>query len=175
MIKIYWHSLFPSTENFFETALEELRLKLKESYPQIPDVYFEPVSDAEVRYVSRDETYQRGGLLDEQSLNPLQAKRLVVICQGNEPFVLTAKEANPMASWGAAIQGEYALIWEPNNKYLIWHETLHILYAMDSYDKNRQTTCEEPRCIMQWEPTAENCGGDLYICEGNIKRILNCA
>lgn len=91
------------------------------------------------------------------------------MCQGNEPFAKRAREKNTNAKWGAAQIGEYALIWEPDNKYLFWHETLHVVGAKDSYDEQSlQTVCEDDRCIMQYVPNETNCGGELFICENNI-------
>ena len=58
---------------------------------------------------------------------------------------------------GATGQLRYGV--DSTNKYLLWHEAMHLLYAHDCYDENGWSTCLEPRCLMQYIPCESNCEG----------------
>ena len=59
-----------------------------------------------------------------------------------------------MALWGAEVTGLLATVYRENpDKYIIWHEVLHIFGAEDCYDVSGQNTCELSTCIMQYAPT----------------------
>jgi hypothetical protein len=80
-----------------------------------------------------------------------------------------------MAEWGGARLGSFAVVWEPGNPFVLWHEAMHLLSATDCYDEAGCTTCEVPHCLMQWEPSQVNCGGSLVLCEANVARVAQFA
>lgn len=103
---------------------------------------------------------------------------LIVGCQDNHPIALALKKANPDAQWGAAFvdgnfRGPLAFAYCPGNRHLIWHESLHLLGANDCYcvPNHRGPTCEQPNCIMQFEPNAARVGSWPWLCKSNIDRI----
>lgn len=62
------------------------------------------------------------------------------------------------------------------DKYIIWHEMLHLLGAYDCYDlsKNeRGPNCDLPNCIMQYEATMANVGKWPFLCNGNLQLVRN--
>ena len=79
---------------------------------------------------------------------------LLVYCSKDDHLAKSARASNPSAEWGATC-GRLAVIWIKNNEKLIWHEALHLLGAVDCYDKDTLVDrCEkEPGCIMGYAPT----------------------
>ncbi len=177
MNPVYWYSLVPEADTFCRDALDELTQKLHERVPDLPKVMFERIASEDIDFVSDPRTYQRGGFACSGDTNPLRYQRLFVFCQGDEPFVTEAQKQNPDALWGAAVTDPhgivpYALAWRPDNKYLLWHEALHVLGADDCYDRSSgASTCPEQRCIMQYVPNEQNCSGDLFLCQNTIARL----
>src|SRR5207247_453781 len=98
------------------------------------------------------------------------------------------REFNRCAKAGAAGQQEYALVWTPSNKYIIWHEAMHLLNARDCYrdhdgcaecgsgsiataSKYSESKCD-CGCIMQYNPNETTCRGRLYVCRGQVDPAL---
>ena len=119
------------------------------------------------------ETLRGGGQARNAKPTPLDGKKVFVFCEPDHPFAKKARAKTPEALWVAAVLGNYALAWRPD-KFLLWHEALHLLWAHDCYDrvtKTRMSNCDESRCIMQYVACAENCGGDLYLCSANVESV----
>ena len=130
------------------------------------------MSSSEQKYLPAFLERPRGGFrAPGHQDTPLDDKRVFVFCPRDCRFARNTREVNPQAQWGAAICGDYALVWMPDNKYLIWHEAMHLLNAEDCYDTSGQTVCGESRCIMQYVPCKENCDGELHLCSLNVLNV----
>lgn len=167
---IHWFNLVPDHEDFCRDALAELSATLKEKYSTAPEIKLERISPSDTALLSQLPTFCKRGNVSF-ALSGQQDAGVFGFCAGDEPFVKDAQSQNSKALWGAALAGDFALAWKPNNKYLIWHECLHLLFAQDCYDGQGVTICEEPQCIMQYAPSEQTCNGDLVLCECSYSRI----
>lgn len=75
-----------------------------------------------------------------------------------------------------ASNGPLALVYGSADKYVIWHEALHLLGARDCYDtsdpwQNPGPTCELPNCLMQYAPTSEAVRDWPFLCQNNLDLI----
>ena len=98
---------------------------------------------------------------------------LVVLCPPDSALHAIALQSNSDALWGINNAG-LAAIYNLDNKYIVWHETLHILGADDCYDldkDNRGPNCELGNCIMQYEATEENVGTWPFLCKKNVSLV----
>lgn len=169
---ISWFNLLPAYEDFCRETLEELSAMLRGNYPNAPEIILERVSPNETEALSQLTTFRYNAATEAERACLNNYNGIFGFCANNEAFVTDVQLQNPLASWGAAMNGEFALVWTPNNKYLIWHEFLHLLYANDCYDSNGTSSCEEPHCIMQYIPNERNCNGSLTLCRYNYFRIV---
>ena len=110
------------------------------------------------------------GNVDDGSFSNFQSKTIFIFCDGDEDFSQAYQAHNELAHWGVAIPCTLAIAWEPN-KYLIWHEILHLLNAKDCYNKFGINKCPNSHCIMRRAPSSMNCGSRLTLCSKNVKRI----
>ena len=97
---------------------------------------------------------------------------LVIFCSlGSNPAEYCLKK-NKTALWGANM-GNISFVYNNiNNPYIIWHEILHTLGAVDCYKyPDRGPNCEKPNCIMQYEPTKETVNCWPFLCKKNIIKI----
>jgi hypothetical protein len=165
-------SLISGFDPRLESALTELSEQLESTSPSIPSFTVRRWDrDA------RDELMERlTDLLRIRSSGEpvigLTNSRLFVLCDERHPFVAAAREENPRAHWGIAFPRRYAVAWV-GNKYLWWHEALHLFNAKDCYNKFGINKCREPYCVMQASPTQHSCGGRLYLCSKNVRRIAD--
>jgi hypothetical protein len=172
-LPIYWYSLVAKERSNCQAAMHELQIVLQSSYPQLPRLRLLELSSEEADHIPDYINNLKGGYVDPQmNQNPLLGQRFFAFCKGEESFVSAARLSNPDAEWGPAERGVFALAWEPGNKFLIWHEVLHLLYAQDCYDSKGRTTCGEDQCIMQYIPNSANCGESIRICGNNITQII---
>jgi hypothetical protein len=170
---IHWCSSVLNAAEDVQSALHELADKLKESYPNLPLVEVRELSQSERKHLDAYLRRPRAGFKTNHSEpTPLDGKLVFVFCERDDPIAKAARKENPLADWGAAREDDYALAWTPDNKFLIWHEAMHLLFAKDCYDSAGKTTCEEPLCIMQYVPCDQNCGGDLRLCRANVQRLI---
>lgn len=172
---IDWCCLVPQHERFVQAALEELAERIPCRYPQLPRIELSGLSASDRLQLPEFVEYH----LNESccipgKLSPLARKLPFVFCVGNEPFAMKVRKLKPAAKWGIAMFGYFALAWHPDNRFLIWHEAMHLLYAEDCYDRENGDPCDESYCLMQYEPCERNCGGDLYLCKHNISEITTC-
>jgi hypothetical protein len=152
--------------------LQQLSEQLQRLCPNLPLVEFCELLSSEQDNLPAFFRKPRGGFpVPESQTNPLDDKLVFVFCARDDPVAQAARRENPQALWGAAVRGDYALAWTPGNRFLLWHEAMHLLFANDCYDESGNRTCDEARCIMQYEPCEENCGGDLYLCHANVQRV----
>ena len=165
--RIYWRCLEAreSDEEFVERSLKQLEENLRNKPTEFV-IECAKLEDKEAEKVIRDLTDPSVEFVDKVSdlslyfLEQSDATRLpglVVCCQRGSLIAQQARSTNPLAQWGGKL-GRLALVWQPDNRHLIWHETLHLLGAEDCYDdETTEGTCEkEPQCIMQYAPTEES-------------------
>ena len=110
-----------------------------------------------------------GNVIDD-SFADFQSRYFFIYCDSGRDFAVAYQEQNALAHWGVAIPCKFAIAWEPN-KYLLWHESLHLMNAKDCYNKFGINKCPNHRCIMRRAPSLANCGDRLTLCSKNIKRI----
>jgi hypothetical protein len=169
--RIDWCCLVPGYESAVADALAELARELAARYPAIPSF------DAQ----TLPRTLQ-GGLeqhlieavsaawLEGAPPGPLSARRLFVLCDPDHPVVAAARRDNPRAHWGVSLACQVAVAWV-DNKYLWWHEALHLFNAKDCYNRFGIHKCRERHCVMQSSPGETACGGRLYLCSKNVARL----
>ena len=100
-------------------------------------------------------------------------RKVLVACRPDHEFARGIKQKRPAAAWGVAfVGGPFGVIYNLSNKYLVWHEALHLLGADDCYDQSNQgPTCEHTSCIMQYVPTAQTVGEWPFLCTENVGNI----
>jgi len=123
-----------------------------------------------------------GCSLNIEKILPITAN-LLVYCVSNDPIAKAAiRESHQRARWGYTgdyvnyVRGAlFAAVYKPDNKFIIWHEALHLLGADDCYDENnlyqKKPDCDFPDGIMQYAPTPKNVRGWPFLCNKNVKLI----
>jgi len=107
---------------------------------------------------------------------------LSVLCSPEHLIAGLARQKSTGARWGFSNadvdhpdtkRGWCAATYKLNNKYILWHETLHVLGADDCHegDKNSGPTCRCGNCIMQYVPTPQTVGAWPFLCQENMDRI----
>ena len=101
--------------------------------------------------------------------------RTVLLCDPSHVFARCARKAAPHAEWGVAC-GCLAIVYGSTDKYVIWHETLHLFGAEDCYNPGNPNghpnpNCGQPNCIMQYAPTVANVGNWPFLCGENVSRV----
>ena len=113
-----------------------------------------------------------GVVTEDSEQHPvLHEMKLLLLVPEDHSFVKTAREDNPRAHWGIGVPCRFSVAWV-DNRFLWWHEALHLFNAKDCYNKFGINKCPELRCVMQASPTHESCGGRLHLCSKNIRRIF---
>jgi len=152
------------------SAFSEFQRQLAQQYPSLPVPEFEELPDNLIDELSDYLISMLPGNVEDESFEHYRSRRPFVFCNGNEKFAQAYREQNELAHWGVAIPCKLAIAWVPR-KYLVWHETLHLLNAKDCYNKFGINKCPNPRCIMRRAPMRETCGNQLTLCSKNLKRI----
>jgi len=100
---------------------------------------------------------------------------LLVYCKPDSRIAQAAQKECNLACWGLTNNCYMvSAVYEPNNKYILWHEALHLFGVDDCYDYNRPnrgTNCELNNCLMQYAPQKDSVGEWPFLCQKNIKRI----
>jgi hypothetical protein len=177
--EIRWCSLVESEETFVQESLESLAEWLRVRLPPLSRVQLSPFEPAEKAQLREKMSALVNRSATADNWHKASDKLIFVFCRRDEEFAADARaeharavaNVNVPADWGIAQRGEYAVVWKPGNRYLIWHEAMHLLGALDCYNSRGTTTCEESRCVMQYAPDHEQCGGSLHLCGGNVERI----
>ncbi len=183
MLKLFWHclDLSQSDEQFVEKSLCELSDFLKK-----------PPLRIRLKVDRLPEKYRQNELVcspcSDQASFTTWCKRicctllnhypLLVYCKKDSKVAEAAIKENDRAIWGLC-QDYYSVsaVYESNNKYILWHEVLHLFEVCDCYcycNPNAGTNCDLTNCIMQYAPTPQTVGEWPFLCEKNIKRIRAC-
>ena len=99
----------------------------------------------------------------------------LIICPKDSHLAKLCLRIKPDAPWGLATS-TLSFVYEIRDKYIVWHETLHLLGADDCYDlskNDRGPSCDLPNCVMQYEATMTNVGTWPFLCKENLQRIRN--
>ncbi len=152
--------------------MAELGNQLADHYSEIPPIAAElmpaDLIDEIPAHLSRN---MPGVVTDDCDQHPaLSGMRLLILVSEDHPFVDTARADNPRAHWGLGVPCKFSVAWV-DNKYLWWHEALHLFNAKDCYNKFGINKCPEQRCVMQASPTHRSCGGRLHLCSKNVHRL----
>ncbi len=163
--------MLPGYDDILVESLCELATELRRYYLAIPAIDVAPLNAADDVVLSHMKRNLPGSFRTDSDISEeLSSKRLFVLCPAGHPFVETARQENPLAHWGIAVPMCFSAAWV-DNPYLWWHEALHLFNAKDCYNKFGINKCRDSRCIMQVSPTETTCGGRLYLCSKNQRRI----
>lgn len=187
MLKLFWHclDLSQSDEQFVEKSLCELTVLLQKPSVRI---------DVEMLRLRQDiiqgvEDVLRNPSLEEkepfrQTIFTIRKKfsfsdwsPLLLYCKPNSSIASAAKKQDKNAIWGYMCDYKIAAVYRLNNKYILWHEVLHLFDVCDCYcyfNPNAGTNCDLTNCIMQYAPTPQTVGEWPFLCGKNIKRIRAC-
>jgi len=194
MLKLFWYCLDMSEEdqNFVVESLDELKQLLKRPSVEVELKVF-PLAQDVVPGVRAELSKPLQKTKDPFSAYYFAIRRknvprdkctpLMVYCKPSAGIVKAAKkqakERNGVSPrWGYMADDVLSAVYERCNKYILWHEILHLFQVDDCYpldDPYAGPTCELPNCIMQYEPLKETVGEWPFLCEKNIKRIQACS
>jgi len=121
-----------------------------------------------------EEPFRAYWLTINRKLSPPEWSPLMVYCKPDSELAMAARKQCPKAIWGYMVDYILSAVYRPGNKYILWHEILHLFDVDDCYlpnDPYAGPTCELPNCIMQYEPLKETVGEWPFLCQENIKRI----
>lgn len=104
---------------------------------------------------------------------PALRHALSVYCP--DPNCLAVRAARgrlPHALWGISLGGVLSLTYAPGNRYMLWHESLHLLGAADHYDLSTfRTSCGTSTCLMQYGPNEASVGSGPFLCEATLATL----
>ena len=182
MLKLFYYCL-----NMDEIAKQFVVKSLSE----LTDLLSQPPVQVEFRPDPLPEKFRKDKLISEPCSDilcfSLWCKRiffellnhypLLVYCRKDSKVAEAAIKENERAIWGLC-KDDYSVsaVYQPENKYILWHETLHLFGVDDCYDlqkPNAGTTCGLDNCLMQYAPQKDTVGEWPFLCQKNIKRIQN--
>jgi hypothetical protein len=105
--------------------------------------------------------------------DPKKFTPLVIYCNPIEIIVEEILKKEPLAKWGLTHPKRIALVYN-HNKYILWHEILHLFGAEDCYDYDNphgKLKCGLQNCLMQYAPILKTVGERPVLCKENIKLI----
>ena len=174
MHKIYWYCLDKEREEFLQKSLKELedilakhQTGIKVGFGRLPQGSLDEV--CKVLNHSRWPHFCAAEICDILPLKPPQPSPILVLCPFDSSIARCFR--GDLRIWGGTCR-PVAVVWEPDNKYLIWHEILHLLGAEDCCDERGWgPTCGKSNCIMQYSPVKRLIGSWPFLCDKNITRI----
>ncbi len=163
-------ALVPSEREFVEESLNAFSERLLGKYPFFPTVKLRELSNIDRERVGHYLTLQ---IVDASGLrgDSFDSRKLLVFCESEHEMARSIRQKYPLAKWGGARMGRFAVTWKASCRFVLWHEAMHLLWADDCYNESGQINCDKPNCLMQWEPCEVNCAGDLLLCEKNVNRV----
>lgn len=185
MLKLFWHCLDANEvdQKFVERTLYELKQLLKNPPAEI-GLDAEPLYQqsaelvcSELRNISlkTDRPFALWCASIRPKLSDLKGTPLLIYSNADSVIAKAAEKENNLAKWGL-MNDQFAVsaVYKLGNKYILWHEALHLFDACDCYcyaNPNAGPNCELSNCIMQYIPTKKTVGGWPFLCQKNIKRI----
>ena len=188
MLKLYWYclGLKELDQEFVERTLYELKHLLKRPPVQIElkavllDNQAAELVCSELRNISlkTDRPFALWCALIRSKLSGLKSTPLLIYSNADSVIAKAAIKENCSAKWGL-MNDQFAVsaVYKLGNKYILWHEALHLFDAGDCYcyaNPNAGTNCDLTNCIMRYEPLKETVREWPFLCEKNIKRIRAC-
>jgi len=197
MITIYWYCYeAPHDEEFVKDSLNEMAehlkkepIKLKVTIKSLRD---EPELEKEaIAQLNKfhDPLYKHADyssyitfiLLRRSLTTNTRRSSLFVYCNPESYIAVSLIKQAHSPSWGVTVN-PVAFVYKLENKYkhgkwIIWHESLHLLGVDECYDVNtltRNTDCDCETCIMQYEPS-EKWQGEFSLCNQNIHQLQGLA
>jgi len=106
---------------------------------------------------------------------------LVIYCESSSNIAKAIKRANQISEWGETFfdkgKGVISAVYEKENKYILWHEVLHLFgvegecYNTQNPDENGPSTCELGQCLMQYAPQERNVAPWPFLCKNRIEEL----
>lgn len=196
MVTTYYHcpDITPDDERFVADSVKELVQHLREDPTELP-VNVKALTDepkvakeinailkrlGEQLYTFKDAASHIQELLLDNLPDKVKSSNLgffipslLVYCHRDSAIARSALREDGASPWGAEWCG-FAAVYEPDNKFIIWHEALHLLGAHDCYEEDdpyrRKPDCNCNSCIMQYVPTEETVG-KWSLCDKNVKML----
>lgn len=185
MIVLYWHCLDMKEcdERFLANTLEQLcqflrteptrlavtsrRLKDEHKLVKKVDIILHKIRN-------QPDEFERGAL-DIVKVLPTAA-HLLVYCMPCSGIAKAAVRFNNEAEWGIThpycfTSNSFAAVYKRGNKFVVWHEALHLLGANDCSDCHSAECCDSAHDIMQHIPMPENVRNWPFLCGNNITLI----
>jgi len=185
MLELFWCCVGRGKEDekFVEESLYELSTLLRK-----PPVERELViraldekSQSTVERWSENPVIGEGGatfseacrFLNESILEKWQP--LFIYCQPDSRLAARIRGAEPGAIWGHS-QGFISVVYKRSNKFILWHEALHLFRVADCNlgRRNPGPTCRKKNCLMQYAPTAETVGSWPFLCKKARDQLRRC-
>lgn len=115
------------------------------------------------------------GALDIVKVLPTAA-HLLVYCMPCSGIAKAAVRFNNEAEWGIThpycfTSNSFAAVYKRGNKFVVWHEALHLLGANDCSDCHSAECCDSAHDIMQHIPMPENVRNWPFLCGNNVTLI----
>ena len=196
MVTIYYHcpDMTPDDERFVADSLEELAQHLKEE-PIRSKVCIKRLGNELELVKEIDAILNRVGgqsctfkdaasriqeLLSDNLPDTVKSSNLgffipslLAYCHQDSAIARSALREDGASPWGAEWCG-LAAVYQPGNRFIIWHEALHLLRAHDCYEEDdpyrRKPDCNCDSCIMQYVPTEETVG-KWSLCDKSVKKL----
>lgn len=179
---IYFATGGSEGKEFFRSSIERLNewlqsefgvcFSLRELSGELQDQVLHVLQTQISSSWSKSTEAARGGKFDE-----FDSPILAVYCPNESRIRQNGIAGWPSARWGVCDAATIAVIYEPNNQQLIWHELLHTLTVEDCYlddaGHSREPSCESdcPECLMRFDPTELHCGARPSLCAYNRRRV----
>lgn len=176
-------------EKFMRESMSELRelmsrppLTIQHSFSELPQEERESLESI----INKQNHIQPCLLLMAEHLRSIAQSsarpNLSILCSPESKIAQLARKQSPEALWGFSNAdpehpegkcGWCSATYELGNKFILWHETLHVLGADDCHDcdRNPGPTCGCKNCIMRYVPTPESVGEWPFLCKENLDRI----
>lgn len=183
MLKLYWYCLDMSEadQRFVAERLDELEQLLKKPQAEIElraiplSPHVVPLMDSELHKPPQTTEYPFLAYYLEISkiLPRSECIPLLIYCKVCSSVAQAAREECNQAKWGYCRTGRICAVYKPRNKYILWHEVLHLFGAEDCHEGPQKPgpICKQNDCIMQYAPTENNVCPWPFLCKENIERI----
>jgi hypothetical protein len=102
---------------------------------------------------------------------------LVIYCEPSSNIANAIKKTDEIPEWGSTYLNYISAVYEKGNKYILWHEVLHLFgvnsecYNTQNPDENGPSTCELGQCLMQYAPQEENVAPWPFLCKKTIEQL----
>lgn len=185
MLKLYWHcaTKHKCDEEFVQRSLQELTTYLEKPPTEIRMSYEKLDLEKAITIVRILETeLLNNNKTVENSFEDAQKKILksgtlpvLIYCDPYSPIAKSIKQKQPRAEWGLYHE-QISTVYRKGNKYILWHEALHLFDVDDCYDINNRNgplKCELENCLMRYAPQQGKVARWPFLCKENIKLLKN--